>query len=420
MAEQTDRDGTGNQETESGEYVSFYPDRRRFTRTLMDRRGFLGHALLFSGGAALAACSGPGGGSSNEFMSAPGAGESAETIDLENVQMEMREVMLGGRRMEFGSEIIQRLPGMPRWSPDGGTSLWRVGDLTYLMMPARRETYLSVIESSGSVRQAEQVFGPSLEHGNIGFEGYAGIMSVFPRGDELFGVCHYEYWQAPNVSSNFTARVGLVKSRNNGRDWERVDTIITGMNEVAPNIGHNASGAGQPTAMVLEDQGVVRVCYIDWNLGRIPDQLHMAEAPLDQIEDPSVWRKWHNGSFGSLALGGESTPVLGPSTDEGIVDYAALPNITQREGLGPIVCFETNSGFCVATSEDGGTRWINVSQISQFPQPQFPVNAGDVWFSYPSLLWGHSDSDWDGFLIYSKGVRDRVDHTIHLRPVRLR
>ena len=180
--------------------------------------------------------------------------------------------------------------------------------------------------------------------------------------------------------------------------------------------GNKVSGAGQPSAIIKEVDGVnyIYAYYTDWGIG--PDSIHLARAPLGQIDNPNAWQKHNNGEFSSTGSKGLSTPVIIPQPDE---VYVAIPSVSFNNHIGKFIAtFEGSSGFWLSTSVDG-ISWQGHQKIVEFPQAHDKVVSGSSRFSYPTLLSLNTNNQFvtgnTGELIYSRGVYDKSPNQMKVR-----
>jgi hypothetical protein len=237
--------------------------------------------------------------------------------------------------------------------------------------------------------------GPkNYEPGEV-YEGYAGIMSIIRRGRELFGFVHYEdhkiNQQGQFDGSGFSASIGLIKSRDGGRTWERRAKLHEGSDrETEP--GGRVSGAGQPNVLVKD--GEVFMYYLDWQRGKT-DEIRVRKAKLEEIENPEAWHDWDGQSFGG---GVESESVV--RVKEAGESYTALPQVSWNEHLGKyVMVYRTAKSFRITASTDGVT-WENDVKVMDLH------GDGVRFVSYPSLWTPGNNSDVTGEyarLFYASG-----------------
>lgn len=306
-------------------------------------------------------------------------------------------------QLRLGQEKSINMEGL-EWYPDTRTSYIKKGDSFDFYFSAGREGYVasgSSIESLGSRRK---VIEPSLATGKFGIEQYRSPGTVFEDGKGItWSIDHREEWKDEASGTAFTARIGLSKSIDGGKMWTDSGIILDG--QAAEVAGTRITGAGQPSAIIGEVNGVphVYMYYTDWGVGA--DSIHLARVPLSQIEDPYAWRKNYYGGFDSNALGGMSSPVIAPEWGEA---YTALPSVSWNDHIGKYLSvFETSTGFNLATSGNG-IDWANHQQIAAFPEAHNERKTGSTWYSYPSLLSPDTGDQFvtgnKGILVYSAGI----------------
>jgi hypothetical protein len=371
----------------------------------VDRRTFL-RGVAGVGLSALVAGSLPGCGSQSEKeKTRPDQPVPEGTPDVENFNFRL------------GEEEAIDLPGV-LWVPDGHTSMMEMADGKIRVWVAGGPySFMAEGKRIDSLNKPQLVFGPTQEQGPQGFEGYAAIHSVVPGANqgELIGFFHRELWPSQGQYFPFTAGIGTAVSKDNGLTWERQPKmIIEGLQPEKPP-ANGVSGAGQPSAIVKDNH--VYLFFTDWT--RPPDSIHVARARLDSVCKPQAWRHWKGDDWGRFGSEAESKPVVLPPAEWPNSLYSALSGVSYNRYLQKyLMVFETNPGFGVVTSKDL-VNWSQPQLIMEFPQPQFPIVNGQDWYSYPTLLSDTAsdrETDQSGWLIYSKGVRNGVAHTMHRRP----
>jgi len=329
-----------------------------------------------------------------------------------------KEALKDKFEINLGQEETVEIPGV-QWVPDGHTSMLKLPDGSVrVWFSGGPYTFMVEGKSLAEVNfsQPKFVFGPIKEQTPDGYEGYASIHSVIPgvNQGELIGFFHRELWPGQGVYFPFTAGIGLAISKDNGLTWERQKMIMKGNNPKLPPEG-GASGTGQPSAIVIENQ--VYLFFTDWT--RSPDAIHLARARIDSVARPQAWQRWTGEKWGRFGSEKESQAVIEPSREEPNALYAALPGISYNRFLKKyLIIFESNQGFWVAASKDL-TNWGQPKLILEFPQPQFPIKSGNTWLSYPTLLSetaSDRETDKTGWLVYSQGIRNGIAHSLYRRP----
>ena len=320
---------------------------------------------------------------------------SKETIDFVDSEA-ANEIPL-----KFAGEVEVNLGGL-KWTPDTNTSYLNNTDGTHsFFLAAGTESFKLEGKDILHLGDPKKVMSPSLKESQFGFNGYRGIGSVIRDGGRIWSFDHIEEWPSLDNGDNFTARVGLSLSKDQGDSFEDQGIVIDGKQTL--KAGVEISGAGQPCAIVKNEGGVeyVYLYFTEWSKDK--HYISLARAPLDHLNDPVSWSKYHNGSFCTKGIGGESSPVI--LTPEGEV-YSSLASVSWNQKLEKYLCvFETGTGFWVASSKDA-TEWSSGQKIANFPTSHEKRRAGDYWYSYPSLISEEVESGTTsetGYLVYSKG-----------------
>ncbi|GEM_PF-4354234 len=232
---------------------------------------------------------------------------------------------------------------------------------------------------------------------------------------QRLGLFHAEEHCSPGDSSHLVATVGLASSDDSGQTWTIVGSLPTGQPAVDPCAGF--SGAGQPSALIRN--GYIYVYLTQWIPGR-DDAIYVARAPAASAADPGAYQIY-DGQAWVPAGQGTGAPVI--RRPDASFLYAANPSVSFNTALNSyLAVFETNKGFCYTTSQDG-VSWAPPTLLLPFAPPQFPIQAGATWLSYPSLLDPAAPSDevtgLTGNLYYAKGVRDGQPHQLYRRPFAL-
>jgi hypothetical protein len=316
--------------------------------------------------------------------------------------------------IHLGQEKSVDMHGL-EWVPDTRTSYIKKGDVLQLYFSAGRSGYIAKGRDLTSLEEPKQYISPDLKQGKYGINCYRAPGAVFDDGrGNTWSVDHLEEWAGVDSGANFTARVALSQSKDGGSTWTDKGVILDG--QAAEPAGKKVTGAGQPCAFLRQEDGVnfMYLYYTDWGIG--PDSIHLARAPLGQIDNPDAWQKFNQGSFSSSGKGGLSTPVIIPPQGE---TYSALASVSFNSSLHKnIVSFETGTGFWLAESSDG-LSWANNQKIAGFPEAHDKRHDGSNWFSYPTLLSFDTGNQFEtsnrGVLIYSKGSYNTSPHQMKFR-----
>jgi len=319
-----------------------------------------------------------------------------------------------GIQVRLGEEKDIDTHGL-NWVPDTRTSYIKKGDNFQFYFSAGSNGYVAEGKSLTELGEPRQYLGPDLKQGKYGINGYRAPGTVFDdRKGNIWSVDHLEEWSSVDNGSNFTARIALSQSKDQGNTWTDKGVILDG--QAAETAGNKVSGAGQPCAFLKEEDGVnyVFLYYTDWGIGL--DSIHLARIPLGQIDNSDAWQKYHQGSFSSSGKGGLSTPVIKPPEGE---IYSALASVSWNNRLQkPIASFETGTGFWLTTSPDG-INWNKHQKIADFPEAYDKRKLGSNWFSYPTLLSLNTGNQFitsdKGILIYSKGSYNQSPHQMKIR-----
>ncbi len=251
-------------------------------------------------------------------------------------------------------------------------------------------------------------FGPSGE----GFDrDYAGPGSVIraSNGRDLLMFYHGEY-QWPE--GGYYATIGLGRSSDEGRTWERLGPVIEGrLPRPDPPPWYGAFGAGGPCAFVDESDGFIYLYYLDWGAPVYrPSGIHLARAPISSDGLPGSWRKYFEGDFSQDGLGGNSDQVIG----------GAFPSVSYNVALDAyLAVFVTSHGFDYAMSTDR-VHWTAQKRLLDRKEKPDP---GEPWLLYPSLLSPSqatdSTTDATGYLYYGRGIYGVECHHMVRRPVEI-
>lgn len=359
--------------------------------------------------------------SRRDFLKAAGIGTAAAALAtcapeparqaVENLEAPIgRELLLTEPRPEsevqirFGEEKSVDTHGL-EWIPDTRTSFVKSGDRYQFYFSAGREGFMAEGTSLQDLDQPKKYIGPNMNQGEFGINCYRAPGTVFDdKNGNLWSLDHTEDWVGEGNGGNFTARIALSQSKDNGDTWVDRGVILDG--QAPQKAGDRVSGAGQPSGIVKEVDGVnfLYMYYTDWGIGS--DSIHLARVPLGQIDNPDAWQKFNSGSFNS-GSGGASSPVISPPWGE---VYVAIPSVSwNKKNEKYIASFEGGTGFWLATSPDG-ISWKNYQKITEFPQAYDKVVSGSTRFSYPTLLSLETNDQFvtsdKGVLVYSKGIFD--------------
>ncbi|SSC24174.1 Domain of unknown function DUF4185, partial [Klenkia terrae] len=250
---------------------------------------------------------------------------------------------------------------------------------------------------------------------------YCGPGSVFPAADGsgLWLVYHGEnhtFAGVTNDGSPYYATIGLAWSSDGGLTWQRRGAVITGQvprdDQPAPR---DVVGAGSLCALVAG--GYVYVLYIDWNLAT-PDELHLARAPLDAVDDPAAWQKWHDGAFSTPGDGGASTAVVTRPGDGDVTVVAGGPSLSWNTHLERyLLVFQTADGFWWTHS----TTLTDWAEAVQFLGLDAPSVAGAAFVAYGTLLSPGAPNDQvtgrDSYLYLAISEGEDDSHSLCRIPV---
>lgn len=339
---------------------------------------------------------------------------------VENIGENVQELTLvepnpeSNIKIHLGEEKNVDMHGL-NWVPDTRTSYIKKGDNFQFYFSAGSNGYVAEGKSLLDVGEPRKYLGPDFKNGKYGFNCYRAPGTVFDDGKgSIWSVDHLEEWKEMGNGGNFTARIALSKSADQGISWTDKGIILDG--QAAETAGNKVSGAGQPCAFLKEEEGVnyVYLYYTDWGIK--PDAIHLARAPLGQIDNPDAWQKYHQGAFSSSGKGGLSTPVISPSEGEA---YSALVSVSRNNSMQKFLAsFETGSGFWLASSPDG-FNWENHQKIANFPEAHDQRKVGSNWFSYPTILSFDTGNQFvtsdKGVLVYSKGRFNETPHQMRIR-----
>ncbi|MGH2597848.1 MAG: hypothetical protein ACRDJ9_00520 [Dehalococcoidia bacterium] len=306
-------------------------------------------------------------------------------------------------------------------APDGHVSVLWAGGQMRMWLAGEVRTYLLQGPSLDALAPYQRAGGsdptPVLVPSGTGFDSdYAAFGSVLPdpRTGELIGFFHAEQCDR----DNYTASIGAARSGDGGVSWQRTGAVITGRRSTDSCDKSSPRGAGQPSVAHVGDY--LYLYYTDWG-GDIPDQIHLARAPISSATEPGAWSKYYQGSFSEPGLGGDSTPVIRrpEPVDQGV--YAANASVSYNTYLHRyLAVFDASNGFWTTSSADGITWDQPVRLPVQFPQSSAATSRGTTWFGYASLIsaseLSHLYTSQSGYLYYGRGVRDVTPHRLMRRP----
>lgn len=330
-------------------------------------------------------------------------GQSVTSPELSPVRAEQLRYHLGSER-EYNIKDL-------RHYPDGRIAQTKLhsGETVYFISAGQDTQRLRYDNRSQSFVRLDS--GPVFGHDTSKQfrNGYAGMTSVLPRDDNpehLLFVYHAEQ-HAPQPygqsdTKTFTARIGYGFSDNEGKTCTDLGVLLEGQNFQEP--GTRISGAGQPSALILEEGGQrkLRIYCIDWT-GLAADQIYLYEADLDASGKPGKLRGHTKEGFKEDFQKGELEPVIKPPVNaEGY--YAALPDV-QKVGNGFRAVFESKDGFYLIQSEDGIT-WDRTQKIMD-------RGKDTTWYSYPSII----NVDGAEHLAYAKRRQGEDYHHLALRKI---
>ncbi len=319
-------------------------------------------------------------------------------------------------------------------TPDGHVSYFRTGGDYHVWLTAGNEGHhLSSIDlgelipTETAAGRSIPVLGPSGE----GFDAhYAGPGSVIRSSDGrgLLMFYHAEDWDWSDPGGmpegTYYASIGLARSFDGGRKWERIGPIITGRDPKPDRPVRFANGAGLPCAVVAID-GFIYLYYTDWPTGMGmasgPDEIHVARSPISSDGTPGSWRKYYRGSFDEPGLFGDSQAVIERPNPTAL--FAASASVSFNVFLDAyLAVFLADDGFYHASSQDG-IQWTSARPFFPFPRAHSELETGDPWYIYPTLLSPSQADDTvtggTGYLFFAEGVFDVSPHHMVRRPVRL-
>lgn len=280
--------------------------------------------------------------------------------------------------------------------PDTRTSYINNGSDVEVYLSAGRKGYRVSGPSLDQLGQPVEILRASGERTEFGIENYNGpsaVLAPFEDPNHKLMFYHGEYHKDQEDGGNFTAFVGFAESFDGGTTWDKKGPILTGIDPEPA--GRRVSGAGQPSALIVEKDGQVQVgMYFTQWIENTADAIYFASCPIENLSDKSAWQV-------------NPEPVIArPNEHEG---YAGNPAVAWHQDTNNFFCvFETNYGFWTTQSKDG-LVWDQYQKIREFEYPKQNTPPGEVWRSYPTLISPETPNNTlitnHGFLINSKGSR---------------
>lgn len=211
--------------------------------------------------------------------------------------------------------------------------------------------------------------------------------------------------------SNFTSSIGLLESLDGGNTWKDFGPVIRGDDYLPP--GTRITGAGEPSAII--NNGYIYIYFVDWSAnGFHNDQIYLARTKIFPDSSLGAFEFYTTSGFSNRET--NFAPVI-PVPNTPNAKYASLPSVSFNKSLGMYVAiFETDLGFYMSLSRDG-VSFIRTKMILSFPKPQSQRQAGDVWYSYPTLLSDKTEINDSttintGNLYFAKGVWPNTPHQL--------
>jgi hypothetical protein len=241
---------------------------------------------------------------------------------------------------------------------------------------------------------------------------YSCIGSVVPveqnNPNHLIGFTHNEEHAG---NGYFTASISQIESFDGGETWKLSypEPIIKGDAPVPP--GKIYSGAGQPDAIVKDNN--VLLYYTDWASGLHQDQIFLAKAPIvnNKLDKFKFYKGNNLFDYGETNL----TPVI-PVPENST--YSALASVSYNEVFNQLLCgLEGSSGFFVCTSSDG----IN------FSKPSLLYRFSQGFEHYPTILsdgkgvFSDGTTDVNAKLVYAYSPNEMLSpHDMVIRPLTIK
>lgn len=303
------------------------------------------------------------------------------------------------------TSLQQEMLGYMSWTPDGPITYWTTAEgkrnylltggqdnATYMLNTDGKRTLKDII-ASGEINQDsfKKVYGPDS---NVKYRReYAGITSVLQidkqNPNHLLGIAHCEQRTSRDASGDYNATIGLAESTDGGNTWDDKGPLIVGTDVKEPG-GGRVSGAGQPSAVLNQEDGNVYIMYIDWSAtGKHKDQLYMARAKANDNGTLGEMEYYKDDGFSANLEADKQKPVI-PVSDGSNLVYMALPHVSWNKDLNLYMCEgESDTGFWMATSPDL-LNWSKPEIVYDFTQrggkPHSILKSGEKWDSYPTAL----------------------------------
>lgn len=260
----------------------------------------------------------------------------------------------------------------------------------------------------------------------VNYSHYRALSSIIrPSQDlgHLIGFTHDERWgedKGRPTPVGATWSVGRVESRDRGFTWIDRGTILTGQDVVDPRIVDKPTGVGQPSAIVVEENGqkYVYLYYFEitsWQKVQKPDQIYLARAEISEDGKLGPFLYKTEDGFKSKNDQLKSVGVIPPPQNIRESVFTALPDIKYNRYLKRYqVLFEVNPGLCLSFS-DNGINWTEPKLIYKYPTPIIDVRTrvGGLWYSNGTMISPKEEDnfvDKSGYLYMSKGDWGRSPH----------
>ena len=306
-------------------------------------------------------------------------------------------------------------------TPDGGVSFLRTNNTINMWFTANSETaYLigSTFEQLAPYKLINDTAETVLKPSGTGFDkNYAGPGTVIraANGTDLLMFYHAEDHTCGGDKARIS--IGLARSSDGGITWTRQGQIITGrdVSLLCPKF----NGAGYPSVVLSPDNQYLYLYFVDWDSDyqHGPDEVHIARALRSSDGMPGTWLKYKNGNFSQPGLAGDSDPVIHRTNID--AGYAGNPSVSFNINLNRYLAIITSRDGFYYTSSINGIEWDTPKIFWAFSNP---VNAGDPWYSYASLLSvdqnSQSTTNQTGYLYYAHGLWQQY-HTMTRRAVKI-
>ena len=282
----------------------------------------------------------------------------------------MRKQIAAPIRATLGARktlIDDRQHGL-KYFPDGRLAFITRRPTFRVLMAAGVATHLLKGERMASLKPVAKVLVPG-EPGSFD-NGYAGVNAVYqPDEKTLLAFYHAEDHEGmppiPDGIPGFYCSVGLARSTDGGRAFEKLGPVLTSQSAKDPK-GLADQGVGE-LSVVPEPGGSYLYAYYTSHsrAGGRGVQICMARCPAASAADPRAWRKLHEGRFDQPGLGGKDTPAVSAKP---IGADAFLPHVVYCKPLRKFVmafCINAfrelkgeprRSGIYLLCSDDG-IRW---------------------------------------------------------------